>query len=40
VEQSGVGTADTVTKMLKEEKDLEEAQKHRTERERFGRGFA
>ena len=40
VEQAGVGTADTVTKMLKEEKDLEEAQKHRTEREGFGRGFA
>ena len=40
VEQAGVGTADTVTKMLKEEKDLAEAQKHRTEREGFGRGFA
>lgn len=40
VEQSGVGTADTVTKMLKEEKELGEAQKHRTEREGFGRGFA
>ena len=40
VEQAGVGTADTVTKMLKEEKDLAEAQKHRIEREGFGRGFA
>jgi len=40
VEQAGVGTADTVNKMLQEEKDLVEAQKHRTEREGFGRGFA
>ena len=40
VEQAGVGTADTVTKMLTEEKELAEAQKHRTEREGFGRGFA
>jgi len=40
VEQSGAGTAATVNKMLQEEKDLAEAQKHRTEREGFGRGFA
>jgi hypothetical protein len=40
VEQSGAGTAATVNKMLQEEKALAEAQKHRTEREGFGRGFA
>lgn len=40
VEQAGAGTAQSVNKMLKEEKELAEAQKHRTEREAFGRGFA
>lgn len=40
VEQAGVGTATAVNKMLKEEKELTEAQEHRTAREGFGRGFA
>lgn len=40
VEQASVGTASAVNKILKEEKDLEDAQKNRTQRENFGRGFA
>ena len=40
VEQASVGTADAVNKMLKEDKEIAEAQDHRTQREAFGRGFA
>mmetsp|Transcript_11226 Transcript_11226/g.25181 ORF Transcript_11226/g.25181 Transcript_11226/m.25181 type:complete len:192 (+) Transcript_11226:663-1238(+) len=40
VEQASVGTADAVNKMLKEDKEIIEAQEHRTQREAFGRGFA